>query len=133
MKVKLQQVIDAMPAVSVFAQKELPAKAAYRVAKLVKKLVSEQREFEAARNKAVLKYGQKVKRAFNGVEREVTEVKPENIAAFNEEIKALLDSEVELTGVAMISFEDIEHLSLSPAVLSDLESFIESPMEQKAA
>ena len=133
--VKLSQIIDAMPAVSVFAQKELSAKAAYRISKLVKKLMSERREFEDARNKAVVKYGHKTMRKLPGqeVEREVTEVRPENVAAFNAEIQALLDSEVELEGVARIAFADIEHLALSPAVLSDLEPFIEAPVEDKKA
>jgi hypothetical protein len=133
--VKLQTIIDAMPAIGLFAQKELPAKAAYRIAKLVRKLTSEYREFEAARNKAVLKYGTKVMKKLPGQkeEREVTEVTPENIEAFNAEIKALLESEVELTGVAKIAFEDLAHLELSPAVLSDLDFIIDEPVEDKKA
>jgi len=128
-------IIDAQPAISVFAQRELPAKAAYRISKLVKKLSSEYREFEGARNKAILKYGVKMMKKLPGqeVEREVTEVTPENVAAFNAEIQALLDSEVELEGCARIAFSDIEHLALSPAVLSDLDFIIEAPVEDKKA
>jgi len=133
--VKMSVIIDAQPAISVFAQRELPAKAAYRISKLVKKLSSEYREFEGARNKAILKYGVKMMKKLPGqeVEREVTEVTPENVAAFNAEIQALLDSEVELEGCARIAFSDIEHLALSPAVLSDLDFIIEAPVEDKKA
>ena len=133
MRVKMHEIIDAMPALSVFAQKELPAKAAYRISKLVKKLHSEQREFSDARNKAIQKYGHKVKKSIRGVEQEVTEVSPENAEAFTAEVNALLASDVELDGVAKVSFADIEKLDIAPAVLSDLSFIIEEPTEQQAA
>ena len=126
MKVTLQQVLDAMPAVSQFAQKELPAKAAYRISKLVKKLNSEARDLQEQRNRLIEKYGHKVLKG----EQWVMEVRPENIGAFMAELKTLLSEEVELEGVASIKFADIEHLNLSPAVLSDLDFMIEAPAEE---
>lgn len=130
MKVQLQQILDAMPSVVQFAQKELPAKAAYRVAKLVKKLQSEARDLQEQRTKLIEKYGEKVKRPGpGGKEQEFTEVTPENIETFTDEMKALLAEEVELEGVAPVKFADIEKLNLSPAVLADLDFMIEAPEE----
>lgn len=133
MRVQLSKVIDAMPAISQFAQKELPAKAAYRVSKLVRKITDESRELQEQRNKAIVKHGHKVKRPGpDGKEQEVTEVRPESVEAFNTEMRALLESEIELEGVAKIKFSDLEGLHLSPAVLADLEPFLEAPVEVEA-
>lgn len=129
MKLKVQQVVDAMPAMAVFAQKELPAKAAYRVAKLVRKMTEEHRDYEKARSDAISKYGEKVQVKIQGVDQEGFKVKPEHNEAFGAEMQALLDAEVELEGCAVIAWADIEKLELAPAVLADLEPFIEAPKD----
>ena len=126
MKVTLNQVLSAMPALSQFAQKEMPAKAAYRISKLVKKLTSESRDLQEQRNRLIEKYGHKVDEGGQ----EVTKVKPENIEDFTAEMKELLAVEVELEGVAQIKFADIENLKFSPAVLVDLDFMIEAPAEE---
>ena len=121
MKVRLETIVDAMRAMAVFAQKELPAKAAYRVAKLVRKMTDEHRDFEKARFEAAKRLGDKDEKS------DTYKVKPENAEAFGAEMQALLDEEVDLEGCTMINFSDIEKLELAPAVLADLESFIEAP------
>ena len=121
MKIRLEVVVDAMPAMAVFSRKELPAKAAYRVAKLVRKMTDEHRDFEKARFEAAKKYGDKDEKA------DTYKVRPENVEAFGAEMQALLDEEVDLEGCTMIAFSDIEKLELAPAVLADLEPFIEAP------
>lgn len=128
MKVKLAEIVDAMPAMAVFARKELPAKAAYRVAKLVRKMTDEHRDFQAARTEAFKKYGEKTMlKDERGQEQEGYKLKPENMEACDQELRALLDEEVDLEGCTMIAFADIEKLELAPAVLADLEPFIEAP------
>lgn len=121
MKLKLQQIVDAMPAISVFAQKELPAKAAYRVAKLVRKMTNEHRDYNQSREKLVKRLGEEVP------EGKGWRVKQENLEAFGKELEGLLEAEVELEGCAKIAWADVDGLSLSPAVLADLEAFIEAP------
>ena len=133
MRVKMQEIIDAMPALSIFANKELSAKAAYRIGKLVKKLNSEHRAFIEARNKAIQKHGHKITKPIRGVEQEVIEVAPENAEAFTAEMNDLLNAEVELEGVVKVAFADIEKLDIAPAVLSDLDFIIEAPIEDKKA
>lgn len=123
--VTAQQVIDAIPALNQFAQKELPAKAAYRVSKMVKKLNSESRDIQEQRNKLIVKHGE----VFLENGQESTRVKPESMEAFLAEVKDLLSVEVNLEGLAKIAFQDIESLKLSPAVLSDLDAFIDAPVE----
>lgn len=129
MKVKVEQIIDAIPALAVFAQKELPAKASYRVAKLVRKMTNEHRDYEKARSDAISKYGEKVQVKVQGVDQEGFKVKPENQEAFAAEMRALLDTEVELEGCATIAWADVENLAIAPAVLADLEPFIEAPKD----
>lgn len=129
MKVKVQQIIDAIPALAVFAQKELPAKASYRVSKLVRKMAAENRDYEKARSDAISKYGEKVQVKVQGVDQEAVKVKPENQEAFTAEMQGLLDVDVELEGCALIAWADVEKLEIAPAVLADLEPFIEAPKD----
>lgn len=127
-KVRLETIVDAMPALAVFAQKELPAKAAYRVAKLVRKMTAESSDYQKARLEAFKQYGEKTMlKDERGQEQEGYRVKPENQAACDAQLRALLDEEVDLEGCAMIQFADIEKLELAPAVLADLDPFIEAP------
>jgi len=122
LKVKLREVIDAIPAMGQFAQKELPAKAAYRVSKLVRKMMNENRDFQKARGDVVKKHGA----AVPGKPDEYR-IEPEKQAVARAELDALLDMEVELEGCVKVAWADIENLSLPPAVLTDLEAFIEAP------
>jgi hypothetical protein len=124
-KVKLSQIIDAMPAVSKLAQKEMPAKAAYRISKIVRKMVSEMKAFNEARDKAIKKHGEQDTVQVKGEDRRVWKVKPENADAFNAEIEALMGSEVELTGVAKIAFSDLDGLQIAPGILTDLDFVID--------
>jgi len=126
MKIKLSQILESSQALLLLAQKEMPAKVAYRVSKWVKKLVAENAELQEQRNKLIEKYGEKITQPDG---QEVTKVKPENIAAYTGEMKTLLAEEVELDGVVPVKFADIENLNLSPAVLADLEFMIEAPQE----
>lgn len=127
MKVKLKELIRAMPAMGQFSQEKLPAKAAYRVAKLVRKMNGEMEDYEKARTGMVKKHGEQVP----GPEGQAPgwRVKPENLEAFTREMESTLEEESELEGCIEIAWADIEGLTLSPAVLADLHLFIEAPKE----
>lgn len=124
MKVKLEQIVDAMPAMARFAQKELPAKAAYRCAKMLRKLNSEFDAYSDAKNALIKKHGAPVKD-----EPGKFELNAEQSAIANVQLRALLDEDVELEGCVPVAWADIAHLQLAPAVLTDLEAFIEAPPE----
>ena len=130
MKVKMQLIVDAMPALVVFSQKELPAKAAYRVAKLVRKMTAEHGDYAKARMEAFKTHGEATKlKDERGQEQDGFKVKPGKEEALEQDLRGLLEEEVDLDGCAMISFKDIEKLSFAPAVLADLEAFIEAPAD----
>jgi hypothetical protein len=121
-KVKLQQIVDAMPALATFAQKELPAKAAYRVSKLCRKMNSAHRDFMQAREGVLKKHGKPVEGKPDQLRLEAEDSK-----AANEELRLLLEEDVELEGCVPVAWADIDKLQLAPAVLADLEPFIEAP------
>lgn len=124
MKVTLQQIVDAMPAMAKFSQERLPAKAAYRVAKLARKMNAEYQEFEKARRDTIKRHGQPVEGKPDQIR-----VPPEAAEAANAEIQGLLREEVDLEGCIPVAWADVEHLSLEPAVLADLEAFVEAPKD----
>lgn len=144
---KLEQIVDAMPALAIFANAEpkIPeeekdakdisparratAKETYRVGKLVKKMNAEHQDYLEARNKAVKKHGEKrmVKDPKGGEGRETWSVKPENDDAFEAEINELLEKDVELDGVEKFPWSYVERVTPVPAVMADLMDFMEEP------
>lgn len=124
MKVKLGQIVDAMPAIAEFAKERLPAKAAYRAAKLIRKMNSAHRDFFVARDTIVRRFGEPVEGKPN--QYNITGEKRDEAEA---EIQKLLQEEVELEGCAPIAWADVDGLRLAPGVLTDLDPFIEAPAD----
>lgn len=124
MKVKVREIVDAMAAMAAFAQKELPAKAAYRVAKLVRKMNAEFQHVTEAKNGVIRKYGKPVDGKAGQYQ-----LDRDHSAEANKELEALLDAEVDLEGCMPVAWADVAGLQLAPAVLADLEVFIEAPPE----
>lgn len=122
LKVTLRAVVEALPAMVQFAKKEMPAKAAYRASKLVRHMLNKNRKFLEERDALVRSMGKPVE----GKPDEYI-IPPENNAAAQQELDAMLDAEIELEGCAKVAWADLENMTLPPAVLADLEAFIEAP------
>lgn len=126
MKVKMSALLAAMPAMAEFGKKDMPARAAYRVSKLVRKMNAAGKDFDKARMDAVKRHGE-MKKLDSG--EDGWKVKPENREAFEKEMEALTAEEVDLEGCAVVPWADVEKLSLPPVILADLAEFIEEPKE----
>jgi hypothetical protein len=133
MKVKLEHIIDAMPALQVLAEKTKDgwpgtAKGAYRAGKLMRKMTNEHRDFLRAKDAAVKKHGKPVPE------------RPDQVALDGEaskkvqaELDELLATEVTLDGCGAIEWVEIEGMkpALAPAVLADLQPlFLTEPAEE---
>lgn len=126
MKLKLSEVLAAVPAMAEFGRKELPARAAYRVAKIVRKMNAAARDHDEARRDAIKRLGEPI--TMEGGE-PAFKLKPEHREAFEQEMKALLAEDVEMEGCAVIPWADVEKLTLAPVLLADLHQIIEAPKE----
>ena len=114
-KVKIHQLKTAEETIKQLSSKQLPAKVAYQLAKLVVEVEKELIVVEQARVAAVQKYGETLTPAEPSTEDQqpLIQVKQENLEAFAKEMQELFDSEVELTG-SPISIGDLEKVEITP-------------------
>lgn len=148
-KVKLRAIVDAMPALSVFANtlaagsKEkdtdkvmayarATAKETYSVGKLVKKMNEEHQDYTESKKAALEKFGERRKVKAPGGDGEEVEAlfvkdDKDNQAGFKKENDELLDSEVDLSMCVPIPWSYFEKVAVTPAVAADLADFMEAP------
>jgi len=119
MQFTLNELVHSLPALATLAEKEMPAKTAYRVGKLLRKMKSEVDEYNKARNALLLKMGTPLENPPG-----TFSIPPENRQSFRDEEDALLNESVELNGVALIALSSISHLEIAPSTLADLQPFI---------
>ena len=118
MQTTLQTLLDAQPAIQHLLEQKLPVKAAYRLQKALRKILTEIRDFEMVRAKMIHEYA--------GVaEDQPAKVPEEKIGDFTREIGVLLQEEVELEGVVKVKLEELEGCTLSVADVMGLEFLIE--------
>jgi hypothetical protein len=118
MKIKLEEIINAAKVLEKIDRTNFDIKLSYKLNKILTKLINESRDFNKARDEAIVK---------NGAEDEKTHqfrVTPENIEKFQKEIEALLAEEIELD-VWQISLSSLDgKIQLSPAELRMLGKFL---------
>lgn len=115
MKTTIEKILDVRETLSRLAEKALPVKQSYRLAKLVKAVNNELSIYEGERIKLCEKYGTLDKD--NGVYK----FEGENREKFNADINVLLSQEVELD----VKPIDISNLELSAQDIINIEPFIE--------
>ena len=115
MKTTIEKILDAREVLSRLAEKALPVKQSYRLAKLVKAVNDELSIYEGERIKLCEEYGTLDKD--NGVYK----FEGENREKFNADINVLLSQEVELD----VKPIDISNLELSAQDIINIEPFIE--------
>lgn len=115
MKISIKQILNARETLSRLAEKTLPVKQSYRLAKLIKAVNDELSIYEGERIKLCEKYGTLNK------EKRIYEFEDETYKSFETDINVLQSQEVELD----IKLIDISDLELSAQEIISIEPFIE--------
>lgn len=115
MKTSIKQILNARETLSRLAEKALPVKQSYRLAKLIKAVNNELSIYEGERVKLCEKYGTLNK------EKRIYEFEDEAYKSFEADINVLQSQEVELD----IKLIDISDLEFSAQDIISIEPFIE--------
>ena len=123
--VKLEQLVNSTEGLRGLSQKSLKARSAYAVSKILKAADAEMTNFNEARIELIRKYGEKdetgeLKQDENGNVR----VESEYLQNFNDELRGLLDTTVEINA-SKIRMEDLGDVEFTPAEMAQLDEFIE--------
>ncbi len=115
MKVKLGEIVNAVPALNKAAEQALPVRTSYQLARLVRKISKEVGTYDAERIKLCKRFGKldEEKQAYN--------IPPESLRGFEREMNELLAQEVEISADP-ISVTD--ELRLSAAEVMTVEKFL---------
>ena len=126
MKITLQQLWDAQQeSLGILMNaKQANVKASYWIGKTTKKIIEELKTLNESRNDLVKKHGIEKDGSFT--------VPKENVKAFNDEMKDLLKTEIEIN-IDQLPFEYVETVQLSPVDFINLAWLIAEPTPQKAA
>lgn len=115
---KIQEILNLQPVLQGLLDVKLPIKVAYRLNKLTNKLASEMKFYEEKRLELIKELGEKVKDK-DGKETEQIQVLKENEPEFYEELKKVLELEIEI---------DYEPISLTELGDIQIESKFISPL-----
>ena len=129
MKLKLKELSEVNQSLIKLLQKEMDVKLAYRMRKISGKIVSELKHIETEVSELRKKYGEKEK--IDGKETGRIKVPDKNQEAFEKDVNAMLEVEVNL-GAELIPYECLEGMGkISPLDLANIEQFIEEPKGKK--
>lgn len=120
---KLKTIIEITPALSALGATKLPAKIAYRVARALNAIKPDAVAYDEQRMKLLRELGTPDEKDQNIVRL------GDNAAAFDEQIKALLDEDVTVT-LPTITLDDLGDASIEPMHLAALDGIFittESP------
>jgi hypothetical protein len=123
--ITLEQLINSTDGLKGLSQKQLKARSAYAVSKILKAADAEMNTFNETRMELIKKYGEKgedgeLKSDENGNVR----ILPESLNDFNKELQELLKTPVEINA-NKIRMEDIGDVEFTPAEMAQLDEFIE--------
>lgn len=123
--ITLKEIIDGINVLKEVSMKQLPGRAAFQLARILREVEKEYTLFQKNRQALIEKYGEKGE---NGVllldEEQKYHINKEDILIFNKEIDDLINSLVGLN-VNQISLEDLESETFTPQQMMVLEPFIE--------
>ena len=87
---KLNQIIGSQESLSKLLELKLPIKVSYKISKLINKIQPDLKIYEEKRMDLFKEYG------ILDEEKQVYNLKPENIEKFSEDLKTLLDTDIEV-------------------------------------
>lgn len=122
--VTVNELINARKPLQEISSRELPAKTAFLIARIIREIDKEYTTFENARREIILKY------ALRNDQGELTtldngnvQISPENIETCNKQIQELLNTAISLN-IEPILIEDLNTLMLTPAQGYNLMPFV---------
>lgn len=123
--VTLEQLLNSSDGLKQLSQKQLKARSAYIVSKLLKNVETELTTFNEARINLINKYGEKdEKDELIKDDKDNVRLLPEHINDFNNELQELLNTSIELNN-NKIDIDDIGDVEFTPVEMTQLEPFIE--------
>ena len=132
-KIKLEQLVNSAEGLRGLSQKQLKARAAYAVAKILKAADAEMTSFNETRMELIKKYGEKDETGeLKSDENGNVHIPDDTLATFSNELQELLDTEVEISA-NKIKMNDVENVEFTPSEMAQLDDFIEfedTPIEE---
>lgn len=124
-KLTIGDLVNSTEALQKLADKQLKAKLAWQVARLLKMIDAELQSFNDTRMNLVKKYGEKDETgSLITDDKGNCKILPDLVNEFSKELKELVDTEIELNS-NKLKIEDLENLNFSPAEMNTLEAFID--------
>ena len=125
MNVTLKDIVDSQEVMRLLSNKPLRGRAAFKVARLLKKLESELVTFNDTRIKLIENYAKKDENGqFITNEKNEYQFDEDNATLFVEEINKLLTEEIQIDA-SPILLNEIEELNFTPVEMTLIEPFIE--------
>lgn len=129
-KLKISDLLNSTEVLQKLASKELKAKLAWQVSRVLKAAEKEMQDFNEARMNLIKKYGEKDN---NGEiitdDNGNCKILPTSTEVFSNELNELIGSEIEINA-NRIKIEDIENINFTPAEMTQLETFIDFGEEE---
>ena len=123
--VKISDLLNAAEVLQELSKKQLKARLAFDVSRLLKAADAEVTQFNEARMKVIDKFGEKDENGeLSTDENGNCRIVPANIPDFNNELNELISAEVELNA-NKIKMNALEDLDFTPSDMVVLEPFIE--------
>ena len=125
MKLSNERILNDSTRLSSIAQKELPVKVSYAIAKNLAKLEAELKTYNTEREKLIEKYSIKDENGKTVAdENNQIKLQPEQVADWNKDIKELLAIENDID-IHQFSVEELNGYSMTPAELMLIDYMIE--------
>lgn len=124
-QLKMNDLLNSTETLQKLSQKELKAKLALSIARLLKEAEREMQNFNEVRMNLIKKYGEKDE---NGElitdEKGNCKILNDNTADFSKELNDLIETEIEINA-NKLKLDDLETLDFTPSDMVSLEPFIE--------
>jgi hypothetical protein len=117
MKITLREINEIRPSLESLLKISIPAKISFKLGRLCNQIRNEFKECENQRENLIKKYGQEDK------EKGEIRVLPENIEKFTNELRSLLEVEVDLN-FDPVSIGDFGEINLPVELMANLHMFI---------
>lgn len=128
-KIKVSDLLNATETLQKLSQKELKAKLALSIARLLKEAEREIQNFNEVRMNLINKYGEKDEKGeLITDDKGNCKIIPDGIETFSKELNDLVTTDVEINA-NKLKLDDLENLDFTPGDMVALEPFIETEEE----